>query len=266
MGKIIKPGYFLAFVLLFVVIACEEVIDIELKGSSPNMVVEGFIARDSLCTLKLSFTTDFYDISAPLPVTDALVTLRTSYGVEELLTDNGNGLFTGTTIYGIPGTTYQIEINRPSGICVGETTLYDTCSIISITANPVPFYRPGYEPPLILDITFTDNKDIENFYMMRIFRNDTLMTGSISLASDEFNSTGVIQHTEWQYDFKSEDRARVEVYSIDRNLFAYFMMLNDVSSASMSFSTPYNPRSNLIGSALGYFGSWSYVSDTITVK
>lgn len=266
MGKVFKYSHLFYLGLFFTLISCEEVVYINLNSSSPNIVVEGFIAMDSLCTLNLSFTTNYYDISEPLPVSDATVTLSSDRNEEEVLVDKGNGLFTGTTIIGTPGTSYTLSIERPSGTVLGYTTMPDTASIISISAGPVPFYRPGYEPPLILDIAFIDKPSQDNFYMLRIFRNDTLMNDAISLASDEFNSSGIIEYTEWRYDFKNRDRAKVEVYSIDKDLYTYFMMLNDVSSPGISFSTPYNPKSNLTGAALGYFGSWSFVSDTITVN
>jgi hypothetical protein len=262
----IKYSAFLLILPIFALISCEEVINIDLNSSSPKIVVEGHIAKDSLCILKLSYTADYFDNSEPIAVTDATVTLTSNIGEGEVLNNLGNGEYRGSTIYGSVNTTYSLSIDVAGETITGYTTLFPPTAITAIEANPIPFVPPGFDPPLILTIRFVDNPAIDNYYMLKIYRNDTLMTGSVSLTTDEFITSNEVEYTEWRFDFIATDSAKVEIFSIDKDLYRYFSMLNDVTSSGINFSTPYNPRSNLTSGALGYFGSWSFVSDSLTIQ
>lgn len=247
-------------------VSCEEVIDVDLNSRSPEIVVEGVIARDSTCIVKLSMTTDYFDTAYEIPVTDATVNLTSDQGEEETLVHEGNGYYLGSKLKGKVGANYILNINPGAETITGESYLPEPVEIISTEGRESPFSRPGDDPGYVLDIKFTDNPETDNFYMVRVYRNDTIMTGNIGLASNEYNLSGVIEYTEWMYDFRVGDSATVEVYSIDNNLYSYFTMLNEVTSFGINFSTPYNPRSNLSGNTLGYFGSWALVSDSTVIK
>lgn len=261
---IISPVMLLLLQIL--IPACEEVIDIDLNSSNPVVVIEAFIARDSVCVARLEYTTDYFSIGNPPPITDAAVTLSGSNGQSETLVHVGEGIYRGSLIRGEAGISYLIEIDHNGETITAHTSLPEKSEIVTIDAIRSTFTRPGDEPSYLLDIIFSDNPFAENYYMVRIIRNDTLMKGYISLASDFFNNSGKIDYTEWRYDFRSGDRATVELYSIDRDLFVYFSMINEATSPGIGFATPYNPRSNLRGNALGYFGSWSVTSDSIRIN
>jgi len=246
--------------------ACEEVIDIDLRSRTPEMVVEGVIARDSTCRIRLSMTTDYFDNVEEVPVTDADVTLMANNGEEETLIHTGYGYYSGSTINGTTGVTYTLIIKTGGKEITGHTYLPEPVEIKSIEGIPAPFGRPGDDPVYILEVKFSDNPETENYYMLRFFRNDTVMTDIISLASNAYNSSGTMEYSEWRYDYSQGDSAIVEVYSIDSDLYSYFSMLNEVTSFGINFSTPYNPRSNLTGNALGYFGSWSFVRDSTVIR
>lgn len=256
----------LALLILLLSASCEEVIRIDLNSRNPELVVEGLIASDSTCTVRLSLTTDYFEVEEAMPVDDATITLASNYGEKETLTYMGNGLYRGFEIRGVPGTHYNLDIARGLNSITGSSYLPGPAEIISIEGRQAPFSRPGEQPAYILDIKFSDKSETINYYMLRIFRNDTLMDGSISLVSNNYNSTGIIDYSEWRYEFYPADSAKVEVYSIDRDLYSYFSMLNEVTSYGINFSTPYNPGSNLTGNTLGYFGSWSVTSKSVKIE
>ena len=255
-----------SMVIIISAISCEEVIVVDLRSRPPELVVEGFIALDSTSIVKLSMTTDYFENTQADPVTGATIILETDNGESETLVHRGNGFYTGSSVIGTTGVTYTIRINNDGEEIAGYTYLPEPVKIISTEGIEPPFGRPDDEPVYIIEVKFTDSPETENYYMLRFYRNDTIMSESISLASNAYNSTGTVEYTEWRYEFSPGDSAVVEVYSIDSALYSYFSMLNEVTSFGINFSTPYNPGSTLSGNTLGYFGSWSYVSDSTVIK
>lgn len=265
-----KPLYTGYIILLFGVISsltsCEEIIDIDLRSVDPELAVEAIIEADKFCRVTLTRTTDYFDSGTPDPVNDAEITVSSNLAESETLLLQGDGVYTGSSFRGKPGVTYFIRIEYNSRIITGSTYLPAPTEILTLQAEPYPYQDPEEEPLSLLNITFKDNPLEINYYMLRIFRNDTLMKGHISLVSDSYNNSGVLEYTEWRYIFRSGDRARVELCSIDNILYRYFSEVNEVTGQGISFSTPYNPRSDLSGNALGYFGSWSFTTANLLVN
>ena len=256
-------GVLLTILMLF---SCEEVINIDLDSVDPELVVEAVIAKDSTCRVLLTLTSPYYDARTPVKVDDAVVSISSNRGEYELLENQGGGLYRSKLIAGATGVSYMLNIEWGSKSITGSATLNEAVQIIS--ADPVnnPFNRPGSEQAFILETKFADNPETDDFYMLRYTRNDTLLGGHISLVSDALSIPGLIDYTEWRYDFRKDDRVTVEVYSIDRNLFSYFMELNEITSSGIAFSTPYNPGSSLSEGALGYFAAWSFSSLTFVIN
>ena len=265
-----KHGSLRHIILLLITVAiltsCEEIIDIDLRSVDPALSVEAVILEDDFCSVTLALTTDYFDSGIPVPVDDAEITLSSSIAESETLSPQGNGVYSGSLIKGKPGVTYYIIIEYKEKIITGSTYLPAETEIVSLVAEPFPYQDPGEEPFFLLKLTFKDDPVESNYYMLRIFRNDTLMKENISLISDSFNNSGELEYTEWRYWFRSGDRARVELCSIENQLYRYFSEVNEMTGQGFSFSTPYNPRSDLSGNALGYFGSWSSTSAILQVN
>ena len=60
----------------------------------------------------------------------------------------------------------------------------------------------------------------------------------------------------------------IELFSIDEDIFNYFLQLSDILfwKNRVVPPTPYNPSSNISGGALGYFAAWSFDAKTILLE
>ncbi len=253
----------LTFAIIFTLSSCEEVIEIDLNSSHPILVVEARLYKDSLATVLLTKTVNYFSLETPEVIENATITITADDNVSEELLYLGSGLYSGETMRGIEGVHYEIEILWEEEEYNGSAFLPKQTEIISLE---IVEFQPAPQAPLFknAEITFLDNPETEDFYMIRYVLNGLPLAASYFAFSDmTFSDT--IQLANPQLSFETGDLVGVQVFSIDEPMSVFYSQLSQALGGGMAMSsTPYNPTSNIKG-AMGYFAAWSYVMDTVVV-
>ena len=257
----IKKGLQL-LILPLLITSCEEVIEIDLSGTEPVLVVEALLEKDSLAFVRLTKTSDYFDNSASPIVENANIVLSNEEGEQEVLQYLDKGYYYGSSLLGELGS-YTMKV---------QTETYDIEAESSIL-TPVEVYDmyfeildtkggPGYDPEMDtykITLKFSDNPAEHNFYMLRYWANGELVSPTYTLMEDKYvvvNDT--IEFTPFFDFFYANDLIDVHIYSLDESAFKYYSQLNDQMQKGMGGgSTPYNPQSNFGTGIMGYFAARS---------
>ena len=273
--------YIIILIILGLLPSCEEVIHIDLNTADPAFVVEAVIYKDSTCNVRLTRTSDYFSAATPAPVEGAVINISDGVSSEDLIFSE-NGLYIGTNITGTEGKDYQIEIQYNGVSYKANSTMPVQTNIISLRYsknNNVTIFNPEGKTMYSINCEFTDEPDKDNYYMVRFIldgkvKNDSYyvlnehscVNGTLELYDLSSADSDTINFSEWM--FYDGGEAEVQVISIDKPVYDYFVQLNDVLYWKRRFYPPaqYNPQSNISNGALGYFAAWSFDSRKITLE
>jgi hypothetical protein len=269
-NRIFQRLHYLLFLTLFLItISCEEVINIDLKSASPFLVAEGLIEQDSTGWVRLSYTTDYFNSQETQFVEYATVKLMDDSDNSETLNYQGNGLYRGASMTGRANREYTINISGQDFNLHATSKLFASTQIYSVDFEVLDIQRPGEIKELYTArLKFRDNLYTENYYMVKFWKNGIPENNGYTLIRDSYYSSGdTIEYSTWRNTFEPGDTVNIRLYSIDRDFYAYYSQLNDISETGMGgYSTPYNPKSNFGPAVMGYFGASSFTSVTSVVK
>ena len=254
-----------ALALLLAATSCEKVVNLDLKTSSSQLVIEGNLVDDNRpCQVSLSTSANYTDSNTFTPVTGATVTLADNAGSTETLREASPGQYTGATIKGVPGRTYTLRVETGGSSNVAVSTLPSPVvpfEKLSTQLSPV-----GNNIQAVVD--YTDPVGLGNSYLFRQYRNGRL-NNAIFVQNDQFTDGKHITQTLRSFSNSSTDpnsvnklvsgdSLQVEMQNIDANVYEYFRTLNQILTVGGAPSTtPANPKSNFSGGALGYFSAHS---------
>ncbi len=250
--KIIFP----TLLLLFFLISCEEEIDVDFHPSDPRIVIEGQIQLDSLATVRITESKSFGSDNVYNIIDNAVVMIDDDNGNCEVLTQNAFGLYVAHKTKGVVGRTYYLTVKVDEEIYNSESTLPTFVPITTVSMYDMPIL--GYPFPMV---TFQDPPIEENYYRCRYYVNGKRIMIDDNVIDTKDKNGFMVERTLPIYKNLNDDKdivrgdlIRVELYSIDKNVYRYFEALN----------TTNNPASNIKGGALGYFSA--YAVDVCTVK
>jgi hypothetical protein len=254
--------------LLLASTGCEKVVNLDLKTSSSQLVIEGNLVDDNRpCQVSLSTSANYTDASTFAPVTGAVITLADNAGSTETLREATPGQYVGATIKGVPGRTYTLRVETGGSSYVAVSTL---------PARVVPFEKlstqlsPVGNDNIQAVVDYTDPVGLGNSYLFRQYRNGRI-NNAIFVQNDQFTDgkhiTQTLRTSGRPNDpndpnnlnkLVSGDSLQVEMQNIDPNVYEYFRTLNQILTVGGAPSTtPANPKSNFSGGALGYFSAHS---------
>ncbi|GGE88410.1 protein of unknown function [Chishuiella changwenlii] len=253
--------------LLLLFISCEKEIELDLKNTTPQIVVEGAITdAEGPYFVKLSKSINFYDPNKFPAVTGASVIITDNLGNSDVLTELEDGLYRTNNIVGFPGNTYNLSIT------VGEDKYYATSTMPQkVNLDSIRFEHgqdtegedyysiiPIYKNPSTFGnyyrfVTKINNRTDDTYYL----KNDTN-------GIDQINDSP-IYNLDYTY-INKNDLVEVEMRCIDRITYNYFNTILQVINAGPNGGiTPTNPPNNITGSpALGIFSA--YTTQTIKQK
>jgi len=269
--------FFLGAALIFVSSCAEDVVTVDLKNTTPKIVIEGTLSdQGEPCTVKITTSGDFYRPSDFPPVTGAMVTLRDSEGNEEYLNETKPGLYRGESILGVKGRTYTLIVTSGGKNYSASSTIMKPVEIDSVSYHyetDPDIYNEDYENKkegYVFRCHFTDPEDTVDYYRIIIYLNSS-PTDGIHLFNDRISNGKNIDYSfEEDYLFDPKDTLKVELLTLDKPSYNYFSTLNDLLQGqgenAMFSSVPDNPTSNLSNGALGYFSAYSVQSKTIVFK
>ena len=265
----------------FLLPSCEKVIEIDLNTADPQFVAEAVIYKDSVPVVHLTRTISFFSQEEPDYVEDATV-LISDGTITEQLNFTGDGFYRGSSVIGTEGKKYWIEIQNEGTTYTGNSFMPPEPDIISVSYsknNNQTIFNPYGETMFVIRCEFIDDPAAENYYMIRYILDDEVLSGSYYLLTEKNAVNGTfeisdinsadndtIKFEEWM--FYEGGKGEVQVFSIDKSVYDYFVQLNDVLYWKRRFNppSPYNPISNISNGALGYFAAWAYDSRKLILE
>jgi hypothetical protein len=256
--------------------SCEKEINLDLKNTSPKLVVEGNIlwGIDTVINqqeLKLSLSANYTGNTNPLPVTNAIVMVNdgtNNYTYNHI----GNGVYSSNFI-AATNKTYKLIISYEGD----EYNAYETlkaggAAIDSLTVNYFPSALGSPEGNFIT-VNTTDPFNDRNFYLWQLFINEQLMInpspGNIYRAiqkDDFFNGQPLLNYLPFDnFPVVTGDIARLHQLNISEQMYNYYYSIFNLTASSPVSGDvpPGNIKGNIVNlnkpdkNALGYFGACS---------
>lgn len=250
---------FLIVFIFFAFYSCEKVIDIDLSGIEPKIVIHGIITdQQGPYTIKLSRTTDYFETSTFLPVQGSIVTISDNAGNIELLSEIESGIYQTDEIQGISGRTYTLKVIAEGEEYSASSTMQPAVEIDSITYEYISGSFGPVEEGYKLTCHYTPLEHDNTYCRFNIYCNGKL--------SDEYYLSSQVFDFGIEESFVLNDSVKVELLVIDKTIHTYFFMLTEILESRSMTGTPANPVSNFSNGALGYFSACTVRSDTIVIQ
>ncbi|TLU97992.1 DUF4249 domain-containing protein [Dyadobacter luticola] len=278
----------------FALVSCEDVIDLDTATGPTQLVVEGWITdQPGTQTIKLSWSSAYFDNTTPKPVLGATVTVTDNLGKVyqfEDLAGNGNYTWgkTNADTMGKVGRTYALKITSEADIYTATTELKRVPKVDSVvyTNEKLPFEpdkgpRQGY----IAEFYARDFVGAGDTYWIKPVINGKPVVDkatNISIAYDAAFSAGapsdglifilpIRQSITTDSLYSAGANVGVELHSITHETFDYLSQIQEQAQNGGLFATPIsNVKSNVVNTnpngkaALGFFGA-SAVSRMTTI-
>jgi len=240
----------LIFLFVGLFYSCEKVIDLNLKTSSSQIVIQGTI-YDQPGPYKVTISKSVgFDESNTFPaVSGAIVTITDNTGVIDSLTEYSAGVYITSQLEGIPGRTYTLKVETDGQTYTASSTMFPAIEIDSI------FIKDKFGASTSINLLFKDPVDTLNYYRLVDFINDKKQSSimvSSDLGYDGKIMTGMVFYSE--EDLKSGDTLTFWLESVDKGVYDYF---RTASASSGQEASPANPVSNISNNALGFFSACS---------
>lgn len=266
-----KNTVLISAILLFLS-ACTERIEIELDSAYERLVVEGHITTDTTTHwVRLTKSKDYYS-SDPVPtISNASVRLQDGNGDIQLTENPHNpGYYeTPADFYGVPGTTYSLQINLPEAIgpSASYTAQCELKPVGEIDSIQVVFNEDweGYEV-----LIYAWEPPTMDWYIFQVLKNGILLSDTINewWTSDDrfFNGNytngimvGFLDAASPEQKPVEGDTITLQMSGITKDYYNFIIQLQDQTFQYRNplFSgPPANVTTNIEG-ASGFFAAYS---------
>ncbi|EON75965.1 hypothetical protein ADIS_3553 [Lunatimonas lonarensis] len=263
--------------LLFL-LSCQEEVILDLRNQERVPIIEAsWTDNPSLNRVKITYPRDYYDTLENEIINDAEVWVSNLTSGEEIpfsFSEDFRRYLPRRYFAGRRGDSYQLTVKLGDRIFQSEGTLLHPPSLDSITyqfREERLFSDEGYYLTVFGKIPFIE----DNYYRVRITRNDTLLSGrqDYLLFDDTFGTSILDNGFELNgFTFRAGDRVKLELFRLNRSAFDF---LNDLvnllfNDGGLFSPPPQNPRSNIRvvqgpGRVEGYFKVASVLSETVII-
>lgn len=267
--------------ILIFLTSCEDVIDIELQNTTPQLVIESLITENiSPVEVKITKSVDFYEPSEYDNISKAIVNISDSRGNSEQLTETVDGIYQSSQISGIPGVTYYLSVETGGITYTATSSMPEKVNLDSLEYELSETPRHiGY----LVKLYFSDPAGIDNYYRIRIFENgEPFVDGERAMNEiilwDDKIFDGKNVHIPCKTGgklFDVNDTITIQLESIGKETYQYYNTLKNAIAQGTSIvgksmmegaAAPANPETNLNNGALGYFGAITVSEKTIIIN
>lgn len=241
--------------------SCQQVIDIKLNDKDAAVVIEANITdQPGPYTVVITKTVNFSDPNVFPAVTGAFVVMSDDAGNADTLTETSPGVYTTSTMQGVPGRTYTVRVTAENKTYTAQSRMpavatLDTLVVIESSFGASPFYViPEWQDPIGTGdhyrcIEYVNGERVGAFLYDDVF-SDGLVNGQPLL--------------NFETELQSGDTIRVEFQCIDPAVYLYFFSMEQ--TANNGTAAPANPESNFDNDALGYFNAHTESTRTVVVQ
>lgn len=249
--------------------SCEKVIDVDIKESASQLVIEGTVADNAdMQTIKLSRSVSYTEDNTYPPVSNAQVVVTDSRGNEHNFVERIPGVYI-SSFKGQPNITYTMRVKVDGQDYTAQSTMPRPVELDSLSVTQITF---GGEDRKVVAVHYKDPVDEANQYRFvmwvngtqtrRVYANDDRLTNGNDVKDQLFYSSD-----DDNEEINDGDMVEVEMQSIDRPLYKYWVTLADQSQNGPGGGvTPGNPPTNISNGALGYFSAHTSRKKTITIR
>lgn len=264
--------FIIILVLPFISFSCQEIIEFDLPNTNPQVVIQGELTywphqpdRNG-AWVTVSTSGAYFDKNASAPVTNARVQiedLNTSQVYNLPPIENQPGLYQSNTIPIDSGNSYQLSVDYGGSLYIAQGTLLPVAKLDSFSyryREGTPLFEEGY-------YFFFSGRTLKergiNYYRFKVYENDSLYKSpeDYLIQSDELLQARIDTLQLANYAFDLGDTVRIEVYSLNKDVFEYYNQLTELlfNDGGLFSSPPRNPDSNVKNSTrpdeppLGFF-------------
>jgi len=281
MKRLLKKGLTLNF-LIWMLISCTEIMEIETKPGFTRLVVDGSITTDTMRhTVWLTSTEGYFsDLQVP-PVSGAMVSISDGTTVFTLKETTPGKYQTTGSVFGLPGRIYRlnIKLSKPVGGFTDYSAVSELLPRVVLDSVSVKFY-PGWAEKGMWEVKgfFQDSPD-PDFYRFWLYRNGRNITGSLGdwyITDDLFFNGKYLQGTTLGWlsqhqeneSLQAGDTLMAEVQALQKDFteFLWGMRSSLFGSNPLFSGPPANVKGNISNGAIGYFAAFPVSRAKIIVK
>jgi hypothetical protein len=260
---------FMATIVLWIATSCTELIEIEVDDAAVRLVIEGEITNEAARhAVKITRSANYFSNLPATRVTGAIVSI--SDGDQTfILTEDEPGIYmTDPDVQGVPGRNYELAVLTDGIEYTASSTMKQVMPIDSIQLRPSARDEGNYEVLLFAQEPDTPG----DFYMWRSYRNDTLLTDSISkvifLGDDLINGRYLSGLLVQQVEAAPGDEITLEMLAVpeDYFLFVLTLMIESRWRGGPFDAPPANVQGNISNGALGFFVAYSQTRETRSLE
>lgn len=262
---------------LLLLVACEEVIEVELDDADPQIVIEAKVSDNSDNNkVSITLSTDFYEPSEYESISQAEIVVTEANGESYVFSETSSGLYTSENLTASVGSMYSITVNYNDITYSAQSTLKQRLTIdsLQITEEEGRFSDDlRYE----IHCYFQDHPGYEDYARLKIYVNGEENNG-VFVYEDRLSDGNSIELNRFELNqeddedkLKPGDLITIELLTIDEAAYEYFSTLESVLASSgeggiAGGSTPGNPTTNWDNDALGYFSAYSIDTKSIIIE
>lgn len=257
---------------------CKEKMELTLDQSSSKIVIEGSITNEfKQHVVKISQSTDYFYNNQTPAASGASVSVSDGSNAY-IFTESLPGTYISETAFaGIPGKTYQLNVNYNNETYTAQSTMIPVAIVDSIQLEKADM---PIQPGVILDpdknyynilLYSQEPGETENYYMMDAYRNGVLQTDTLSkkfIADDMiYNGSYVYGAKMIQVEANTGDTIEFQLASIEKDYCMYVFAIQGSTMGGSPFSgPPSNFQGNISNGGLGYFYATAISSKAAIVK
>ncbi|MFA6618126.1 MAG: DUF4249 family protein [Candidatus Neomarinimicrobiota bacterium] len=275
-----KKTFLFISLALIALTSCEQVIDIDLNLADPALVINGKIVQDSLVNVCIQETTSYFSPDSQRCIDSAIVIITEDNNSPDTLLNIGFGRYSSKSLKGKAGSSYNMKVilNHqeyeadsflPIAPLIYELGTLPLLSFFGSDSGSESNFPPGGRrdsiPNMLISKLYQDPSE-DDYFLMQYYLNGENISKPYDPVSDASAENDTL-NIRLVSGFYLGDTIVVKAYSVDKDVFTYFDMLEDVLSGNIfSASTPYNPHSNISNGALGVFSAMNVSSDTVIIS
>ena len=253
--------------LAFVLVSCEDIIDIDLDSIEPKLVIEGCVNDlEDPCTIKLSKTGDYFEPGIYPAVSGAMVSVTDEYGIETEFEESEPGLYISESLEVFENRSYTLQVQSEGEDYMAEGTIPQKVYIDSLSFD-IPPLLYEFDEGYMVTCYLQDPEAYRNYYRMKAYKKGEPISSEESkyIFNDDFMNGNMI-FMPWENEaYFPLDTVVVELHTLDKSTYDYYLTLNSLADGLFGAANPANPKTNLSNDALGYFGAYTVSRDTIVI-
>ena len=249
----------LAFAAAIFNSSCSEKIDLKLKNSEPQIVIEGRLSdQPGPYSVVISKSRLYYENNQFETLPGALVVISDDAGNIDTLAEVAPGFHQTNLIQGVVGRTYKLSVTVEGTTYVSLCKMQPPVDIDSIIFSTETEFDGTVKNRAQMIVN--DPPGVQNFY--RLF---SPKDGYYDLHRDRLWDGKTRYFNVPHKDFLGGDTLEIELWSIDESVYNFFSTFNQNQNNFGAPAAPANPDPVFTPAALGYFSAHSVKSKTVII-